>query len=393
MKKIFTKFFMAFALFGAGFASAQCALTATLTATPLAPGSLTYMFVGLTSNGTVTSQYLNISPGPVTYNQDTVYYTFPVGGTYQVCYHAYDSTVSASCSAQDCIMSLQVGNNANACGSYTTITNNGNGNYTFWAAPNTPNGWVVSYSWNFGDGSSSSSNPATYSYTSNGIYVVTVDTWAYDPNDSTQYCYGTTYDSVNVQGLAADSCNAAFFLWPDSLNPSVYYGYNTSTGNNLYYFWDFGDGTSSTLQYPNHVYNTAGNYLICLTVSDSAAACTSTYCDSTSAFRLNSTGISSLTIIDPAATTSIKENTALSSASVFPNPVQDAATLNVVADKAMKLQLSIVDMLGQTLNSTLINCSEGTNSLQLNTSQLTKGLYFVRIADEKSTIKTIRLVK
>ena len=43
---------------------------------------------------------------------------------------------------------------------------------------------------------------------------------------------------------------------------------NTSTGDNLTYYWDFGDGNTSTLQNPTHTYVTAGFFSVILTVTN-----------------------------------------------------------------------------------------------------------------------------
>ncbi len=42
------------------------------------------------------------------------------------------------------------------------------------------------------------------------------------------------------------------------------------------WFWDFGDGNTSTDQHPNHTYAQSGTYTVCLTVSNDAAS--DTYC-------------------------------------------------------------------------------------------------------------------
>lgn len=41
-----------------------------------------------------------------------------------------------------------------------------------------------------------------------------------------------------------------------------------STGNPISWLWEFGDGGSSTLQNPTHVYNTAGTFELSLTITD-----------------------------------------------------------------------------------------------------------------------------
>jgi len=74
------------------------------------------------------------------------------------------------------------------------------------------------------------------------------------------------------------SCTAFFYAIPDSSNPAsgIYQFISSSTGNPTMYSWDFGDGTTSTLQNPLHTYAANGTYLVCLTIA--SATCTDTYC-------------------------------------------------------------------------------------------------------------------
>jgi PKD repeat protein len=76
------------------------------------------------------------------------------------------------------------------------------------------------------------------------------------------------------------NCLANFMAIPDSSNPIgnlTYYFYDLSVGNPNSWYWDFGDGTSSTLQYPVHTYAQPGSYNVCLTIA-TATSCTSTFC-------------------------------------------------------------------------------------------------------------------
>ena len=41
-----------------------------------------------------------------------------------------------------------------------------------------------------------------------------------------------------------------------------------STGNPTQWYWDFGDGTNSTIQFPVHLYDGEGNYTVNLTVTN-----------------------------------------------------------------------------------------------------------------------------
>ncbi|REK08105.1 MAG: PKD domain-containing protein [Bacteroidetes bacterium] len=76
-------------------------------------------------------------------------------------------------------------------------------------------------------------------------------------------------------------CNAFFYTIPDSTG----YGFQfvDSSGSPVFtpvsWFWDFGDGTSSTQQNPFHTYNRTGAVQVCHTVAYSSG-CTATICDS-----------------------------------------------------------------------------------------------------------------
>ncbi len=71
---------------------------------------------------------------------------------------------------------------------------------------------------------------------------------------------------------------------PSALNNGPYNGYagipvNFSSagssdpdGDVITYLWDFGDGTNSTSSGPSHTYNTVGNYVVTLTLTDSRGA-------------------------------------------------------------------------------------------------------------------------
>jgi hypothetical protein len=64
------------------------------------------------------------------------------------------------------------------------------------------------------------------------------------------------------------SCHAAFSVVPDSLTsyPFLYHFIDNSTGNINSWYWEFGDGFTSTEKNPSHQFDDAGNYSICLTV-------------------------------------------------------------------------------------------------------------------------------
>jgi len=78
-----------------------------------------------------------------------------------------------------------------------------------------------------------------------------------------------------------NNCNSLFTIVSDSLNPYAFYFMDLSSGNPNVWLWDFGDGTTSTMQNPTHLYSSSGVFQVCLTIinTDSLNYCTSTSCD------------------------------------------------------------------------------------------------------------------
>ena len=90
-------------------------------------------------------------------------------------------------------------------------------------------------------------------------------------------------DSLNIANfeicVIGDTCEAFFIYEPDFGDPTLIYFTDYSYGNYNSWFWDFGDGISSSIQDPSHQYNAPGEYEVCLTISDSTGNCMSTWCE------------------------------------------------------------------------------------------------------------------
>jgi len=75
---------------------------------------------------------------------------------------------------------------------------------------------------------------------------------------------------LTVAGVATAQ-TASFTASPTTgCAPMVVNFTNTSTGTGLIYFWDFGNGITSTLQHPSTIYLTAGTYTVKLRIKDAA---------------------------------------------------------------------------------------------------------------------------
>jgi len=106
---------------------------------------------------------------------------------------------------------------------------------------------LARWDWNFGDGTQQSftAPPFTHTYTNSGRYVVSLKV------TDAAGCSGEFTSSTDLiitnplVGFRADT-----FYCPGAQLPFV----DTSSGAGLSYFWDFGDGATSTLQHPKHSY-------------------------------------------------------------------------------------------------------------------------------------------
>ncbi len=140
---------------------------------------------------------------------------------------------------------------------------------TFTATANDPDGTVISYSWNFGDGESSTDQNPAHTYQSEGTYnsIITVT-----DNEG-----GTGVDTVviEVSGInIVPTVTAA--ASPDSgiapLTVNFTATANDADGSIVSYAWNFGDDSTSTDQNPSHIYQNSGNYTARVTVTDNEGA-------------------------------------------------------------------------------------------------------------------------
>ena len=108
----------------------------------------------------------------------------------------------------------------------------------------------LSYSWDFGDGVTSNEQNPEYSFTDEGIYPVTL-TVTNAGGSSVPVIH-----NVFVGGPVVPT--AAFAAVPPSGTVPLLVSFvDQSTGNPDSWFWDFGDGATSTERTPTHVYTTS----------------------------------------------------------------------------------------------------------------------------------------
>lgn len=139
-----------------------------------------------------------------------------------------------------------------------------------------PEGEIVSYRWDFGDGSTGTGAMTSHLYQAAGVYTVLLST--VDDCGAIGNCTTTaTITHVNLP----PSCDAGGPYSAEigeliQFDPS---GSSDPDGTIVFYRWQFGDGGTSTQAAPQHGYLLPGNYVVTLLVRDDDGAsitCTTT---------------------------------------------------------------------------------------------------------------------
>ncbi len=141
----------------------------------------------------------------------------------------------------------------------TNITNQcitGN-SFVFTNTSTAPSG--TTYNWNFGDNTSSTIASPTHTYTSSGYFnvqmIATYNGQTYYANNQSVYVGANPVAGFNTIA-GTGSGNAHTFI-----------STSTITNGSMSYAWSFGDGGTSTLVSPQHIYSTAGTVNVKLVVT------------------------------------------------------------------------------------------------------------------------------
>jgi len=119
-------------------------------------------------------------------------------------------------------------------------------------------GNIVSWQWDFGDGGVSTLQHPAHSYSTPGAYPISLIVKAANG------CADTL--NQNIQITPKPVANFSFTL--GCINSPVLFSDSSTigSGNITKWFWDFGNGDTSSRRNPSVVYNTAGTYIVKLIV-------------------------------------------------------------------------------------------------------------------------------
>jgi len=196
-----------------------------------------------------------------TSNQHFPTHAFPDSGVYNV------QLVVTNVSGCTDSITLQVQTQPSPHAQFTYNTGCPGVPFNFTDQSTFPQGTITSWLWNFGDGTSSTVQNPVHTYNNGGSHNVTLYV------TSSNGCFDSLV--VNVSSMPVPL--AAFTPQSFCMNSLAQFTDNTTiaSGSVTGWYWDFGDGGSSTLQDPSHVFTTAGLFTIML-ISTSNSGCVDT---------------------------------------------------------------------------------------------------------------------
>jgi len=180
-------------------------------------------------------------------------------------------TVTDDDGATDSIAAMKIVRNKSPVASFTETAETVyvNDIITFNAAEShDPDGSIVTYSWDFGDGNTATGVTVSHAYADNGFYLVTLTVT--DDEGAIASAHATKI-VLNRQPVASFTETAETVYSDETIS------FNASDSSDLdgsivNYSWDFGDGTQGTGVSVQHVYSQDGTYTVTLIVTDDDGA-------------------------------------------------------------------------------------------------------------------------
>ncbi len=135
-----------------------------------------------------------------------------------------------------------------------------------------PDGTIVSYEWDFGDGNTDTGVFASHAYTSTGEYTVTLTVTDNDGGTDSDIVLVDVSEAQPNQPPVADA--DPDYQEVKKRKTASFDGYQSFDvdGTIVSYEWDFGDGDTGSGISVDHKYTSRGYYTVTLTITDDDGA-------------------------------------------------------------------------------------------------------------------------
>ncbi|MBA6316586.1 PKD domain-containing protein [Cellulophaga baltica] len=241
--------------------------------------SLAVQFTGDTSSdpdsGDVLSYAWDFADGSTATTANPSH-TFTIAGTYDVTLIVTDDGTPAL-SSSEVTLTITVNAPANQAPTAIATSDITSGEasldvqFTGDTSTDPDAGDVLTYAWDFGDGSTATTANPAHTFTTAGTYDVTL-TVTDDETPALSSSEVTITITVNTPANQAPTAVASSDVTSGEASLDVQFTGDTSSdpdaGDVLTYAWDFGDGTTATTANPAHTFTTVGTYDVTLTVTD-----------------------------------------------------------------------------------------------------------------------------
>jgi hypothetical protein len=202
------------------------------------------------------------------------------------------------------------------------------------------------------------------------------------PNSTTTYSITSMNDKngcltsnfTSAATVNVDPTPNASFSKSSNLNNGIVQYTDQSSGA-ISWLWEFGDGNTSGVQNPTHIFNSIGVFSTKLTVTNSSN-CTDQFLENV--VIINVSGLNSLN--------------ASESLNLYPNPTNDNLNLELTLDNALSLKASIMTIDGKLIRS-IESRLNTQHDLSMNVEDLPYGMYLIQIELSDSRILNSKVFK
>jgi PKD repeat protein len=228
----------------------------------------------------------------------------------------------------------------------------------------TSGGAATTYDWDFTNNaipnSANTAGPHSVRFVNNGTYTVTLT--VSNSGGFSQHTFNVYVEETPLTVFSETFQTVQTIQFND-----------LSTNDPTEWKWYFGDGDSSSVQNPTHTYAQDGTYTVELISGNRCGSSTRTR-------QVVVQGIG------------LEEQIGLDNLGLYPNPSKGAFNLSFSSDVPQNLEIDVLDLTGKKVKDINYQVSSGNNQLEFDLSELSKGIYFLRLNTETGT-RTLRAIK